>query len=122
MKMKWMYGLIFVSLSLIVLSCKSYVDKRDKAISKAWTLLDNAEKSKEIDMSVPLGFVLGCTDDEFYSHCEQLVKKYGGRKSGTDYKIKTDEFGVQDTLYIYCFPYFSDSNTEMMIALKEYHP
>lgn len=44
--MKWMYGLIFVSLSLIVLSCKSYVDKRDKAISKAWTLLDNAEKVK----------------------------------------------------------------------------
>lgn len=113
-------GIIIAVISMIQISCKSekesFVEKRDKEMSKAWTLLDYAEKCEEIDMNVPLGFVLGCFENEFYSHCEQLGKQYGGQKYGTMYQLYTKEFAVQDSVLISHFNYFSDPNTETDIV------
>ena len=122
MKKRPILGIIIVIISMIQISCKSekelFVEKRDKAMSEAWTLLDYAEKSEEIDMNAPLGFVLGCSEKEFYSHCEQLGKQYGGQKYGTMYQLYTKEFAVQDSVLISHFNYFSDPNTQTDIVDK----
>lgn len=113
-------GTILVIVSMMFTSCKSekdsYVEERDKAMSEAWTLLDYAEQCEEVDMTVPLGFTLGCTEKEFYNHCEQLGKQYGGQKYGTMYQLHTNEFEVCDSVLISHFNYFSDPNTETDIV------
>lgn len=115
-------GAFIAVFSMMQISCKSksekelYIEERDRAMSEAWALLDYAEKSEEIDLSAPLGFVLGCQEKDFYKHCEQLGKRYGGKKHGTMYQLHTSEFYVQDSVLISHSNYFSDPNTETDIV------
>lgn len=122
MRTRPILGIIIAIISMIQISCKSekesFVEKRDKEMSKAWTLLDYAEKCEEIDMNVPLGFVLGCSENEFYSHCEQLGKQYGGQKYGTMYQLYAKEFAVQDSVLISHFNYFSDQILKLILSMK----
>ncbi len=107
---------------MMQISCKSekesFVENRNKAIGEAWALLDYATASEELDLNAPLGFVLGCSVDEFYSHCEQLGKQYGGRRSHDSYQLYTEEFGIQDSVLISYFNYFRDPNTKTDTVAK----
>ncbi len=120
MNLRLYFLCIVTILSMMILSCKSekdsYFEEREKAMSEAWTLLDYAEQSEEIDMSVPFGFTLGCSEKEFFNHCEKLGEQYGGQKYGTMYQLHTDEFKVRDSVLISHFNYFSDPNTETDIV------
>ncbi|WP_297170048.1 hypothetical protein [uncultured Porphyromonas sp.] len=78
---KHLFGSI-IALILILsgASCRKsekaiYIEARDKAINELWILLDSATNSPEIEKSVSLGFTLGCSEEEFFSHCREVVKK-----------------------------------------------
>lgn len=90
-------------LGILVLSCNSDKQRLFAKINTSWKLLDAASNQKEAYLSVPLGFKLGCTSDEFERHCDTLVKKMGGENhhftwnSGytgvTDTYLNTNVFG-----------------------------
>lgn len=99
--------LFFMALSLLLASCKSEEEKAREQLyenmAKSWMLLDSASTKRETNLSVPLGFKLGCTSKEFEIYCDTLVKKIGGENhtftwnSGytgvTDTYLKTTAFG-----------------------------
>lgn len=74
--------LLILSLGFLLVSCKSEEEKaREQVIEKiekSWTLLDTASKQKETNLSIPMGFMLGCTYNEFVKQCDTLIKKNGG--------------------------------------------
>ncbi len=82
-------------------------------INTAWTLLDNAVKEPESELAVPLGFELNCLESEFNKQCEDIIKKDGGRHSGSLVYLNTTEFGgVVREVRMSKFNYFSDPNTQ----------
>lgn len=91
--------LLFLSLGIFLASCKSEQEKaRDRMcenIKESWELLDLASTQKEIYLSVPLEFQLGCTINEFESHCDTLVKEIGGENHY--FTMNSGYSGVIDT-------------------------
>lgn len=121
--MRKSYLLLMLFCTLLFLSCKSKGEKAredmNKSINIAYTLLDNAAKQPETDLHIPMGFVLDCKTAEFDKHCDELIEKNGGRKSGTLVYLNTKEFGgVEREVRMSMFPYFSDPNTETDIVAE----
>lgn len=106
----------FIELLIFVVlfsSCDSKRKQMIQNINKAWTLIERASKQPETDLAVPMGFVLGCTDEEFEVHCADLIKQNGGRDEGSVIYINSKEFGgVEREVRLQKFNYFSDPNTE----------
>lgn len=125
---KHLFGSI-IALILILsgASCRKsekaiYIEARDKAINELWILLDSATNSPEIEKSVSLGFTLGCSEEEFFSHCREVVKKYGGFvKEPTESKeqgyyqkaVILSGFGVKDSISVSCFTAGTDTVREI---------
>ena len=115
--MKIYHYILFVLISVVIASCSSKEDKAkallEENVQKTWAILEEAKLQSEIEMSVPLGFTLGCTEAEFQKQLNKVIKKNGVRdEEGVKY-IKVNEFGKQVTeARISNFHYFSDPNTE----------
>jgi|LSQX01.2.fsa_nt_gb hypothetical protein len=104
---------IYTFLLVLIVTCTSKKQKMQDSINEAWTLLDNAFHQPETDLGAPMGFILNCTNSEFYSHCEELISKYGGRQDENVIYIKTKDFGgVEREVRMSKINYFSDPNTE----------
>ena len=66
--MKIYHYILFVLISVVIASCSSKEDKAkallEENVQKTWAILEEAKLQSEIEMSVPLGFTLGCTEAE----------------------------------------------------------
>ena len=101
---------------LTIYSCKSEEEKQkgnlQVKISNAWQLVDQAANYPEIEMNVPLGFTLGATSKDFNNHCDDLIKKNGGRKDHNVYINTTVFGGIKREVRVMESYFFSDPNTE----------
>lgn len=91
--------LLILSLLFITVfnSCQSAQEKAKEdmmnRIDSAWILLEESAKQPDKDLEIPMGFVLGCSHNEFRTHCDSLIKMNGGHKERIFYYIKTTVFG-----------------------------
>ena len=99
---------LFIGALFLLAACKP---SQEDQIDKAWTMLNMAANSPEIELSIPLGFELNCTEDEYNAKIQELINTNSSKGYVTIYADLFND-GTKYDLYVSNFPYFSDPNTQ----------
>lgn len=119
--MKKSHWLFVLTISILLIACQSKEKKKkeelENNLNTTWTLLSVAANAAETELSVPFGFQLNCTEDEYQKNCDALIKMYEGEKTSAFHYINADLLGTgKQKISISNFHYFSDPNTETDIV------